>query len=453
MTADVFHPKAARRFEERGIELRKGIESLPLDITIPSRSFDSDVYTSGVIGPSDILGPIINILTDKNGSEVGRVLLRDERPISLHGDAHKEFLALVDSVQRTASFRESVASSTVRDWIWNWLISEQEKKLVDVLIESFRSEVVPQKIVIPIYELLLPKTIKLPSVTLLTISRTLLDELDSSELTNFPESSKIISLKARQEQRRQRLQGKSAALVELTAERQYAREYALDQTEIVLGILRMASPGVGVARSRSYCTVLGAESVQTRQIFRFDGETLRPDQSWIESPPPQHWSIDSDRLDNAILPLLTPWYALVALGRKRTEFQESVLKATLLFSRSTLQERLGEKLLHALTGLESVLLRDTSEPIGMCLADRMAFLAEPKAEKRQSKAQLVRIIYGYRSRFVHHAEEIDARPQELAQVEEFMIHAILSLRALAVKSLRGGTRHACLAELDARKYT
>lgn len=447
-----FHPEAAKRLEERGRALLTRFEPGPPGPAFEEWAPGADLFVSGTIREEDIQGPIVNTFTDSNGSEIGRVVIRNGAAKGLRGDAHADFLALADTIVRTPAFRDTVARDTVRSWLWEWLIAEEQKPLVEELGARLAKAVSPHRILIPIFELIIPARIKLGTVTLVTFSRDVLEELDAFEAGVLAQPDMLPRLKANQEDRRRHLQGKAGALVEITAEQQYASDHALSQTETALGILRLASRGVVVARGRSYCTVKGAEAVQTRETFQLDGNNLRPFQSWLESPFPQQWVLEPELLTTSILPLLSPWFALVARGRERTEFQDSALKAALIFSRATLQESLEEKLLHALTAVESVLLRNDSEPIASSLADRMAFLAEPTPQGRLEKAKLVREVYGYRSRFVHHAEDVDAGPHELAQVEKFMVHAMLSLRALAVKSMEGGTRLQCLDELEARKY-
>lgn len=444
-----FHPAAARRIDERGIALLAGFEQGPPGPVTESEPL-GDVHISGTLTDADLVGPISNTFYDRNGSEIGRVISKSGITVGLRAEAHREFLALADAMRKSPQCRATVSQTTMREWLWKWL-SERLPGTLSAFVEAqMREKVVEQRIVVPVYELFIPVRIALPGVALLTLSRELLDELDEFERCRTPEDVRPL-LASVHERRRMELQGKAAAVVVVTAESAFAGEYALERTEVVLAILRLVSRGMAVARSRSYCTVRGAEAVQTRQLFRFDAEHLRANRSWIASPTPQHWVLEEAKLPS-MLEWLGPWLRLLELEGERTDFQERALKAALIFSRATLQERLGEKLLHALSGLESVLLKNETEPIVIALADRSAFLAEADPLKRQEKAKLLRTIYTFRSRFVHHAEEVEAAPFELEQIESFMLHAMLTLRALAVKSLVGGLRADCLDELDAMKY-
>jgi hypothetical protein len=63
------------------------------------------------------------------------------------------------------------------------------------------------------------------------------------------------------------------------------------------------------------------------------------------------------------------------LKEKRTEFQEELLAALVLYSKASLAKTIADKLVYILVGLESMFLRDDNEPIMDKMGERMAFLA------------------------------------------------------------------------------
>jgi hypothetical protein len=57
--------------------------------------------------------------------------------------------------------------------------------------------------------------------------------------------------------------------------------------------------------------------------------------------------------------------------------------------------------------LESVLLRNETEPVVSSISERFAFLAPGSVDDRIATARLVRDVYRLRSRYVHHAMKVD----------------------------------------------
>ncbi len=103
----------------------------------------------------------------------------------------------------------------------------------------------------------------------------------------------------------------------------------------------------------------------------------------------------------------------------RSKFQDVLLDALLLYSRSTREKDLAGKLVYTLVAIESVLLRNDTEPVQQNAGERMAFLIAKSVEKRRAVIRNLREAYTLRSRFIHHGHTID----QLETVKSFMIDA------------------------------
>lgn len=76
-----------------------------------------------------------------------------------------------------------------------------------------------------------------------------------------------------------------------------------------------------------------------------------------------------------------------------------------LYSRNSLAREVADKLVYILVSLESILLKDSNEPIMQNIGDRMAFLIG-KPEERLEIVKNVKDVYGLRSSFIHHGKDI-----------------------------------------------
>lgn len=100
-----------------------------------------------------------------------------------------------------------------------------------------------------------------------------------------------------------------------------------------------------------------------------------------------------------------------------------------------------------LAALESILLRDSNEPIQKNLGERMAFVIGKNIDERKAIIKNVEEIYKYRSAFVHHGQT----PRHLASLDSFLVYAWTTMINLlgAVDHYR--TKAALLGALEDRK--
>jgi hypothetical protein len=114
--------------------------------------------------------------------------------------------------------------------------------------------------------------------------------------------------------------------------------------------------------------------------------------------------------------------------RERTPYQEKLLDALRIYSRSSLAADPADKLIYILVALESMLVRDDGEALQSNIAERIAFLISDALPQRREIVQSVKAAYGLRSRFLHHGR----RPEDLAVLTRFMniaFRCVLGLNA------------------------
>jgi hypothetical protein len=89
-------------------------------------------------------------------------------------------------------------------------------------------------------------------------------------------------------------------------------------------------------------------------------------------------------------------------------------------------------LVYILVALESLLLKDSNEPIGTSLRERMAVLINQTLDGRLSVIKNVKDTYGLRSSFIHHGKSIGIGELEILQT--FMRNAWLCLHVILTKN-------------------
>lgn len=158
--------------------------------------------------------------------------------------------------------------------------------------------------------------------------------------------------------------------------------------------------------------------------------------------------LDNQAIDDLYLAGLRILDNLLGLS-KRNQFQEKLLDTLILYSRSAISKDIADKLVYILVALETIFLRNGSEPIQQNLGERIAFLIEDSLEKRKRIIKVTRDTYTLRSRFVHHGRSID----DLETMREFMQYAWQAIVSLIHQSNSVLTVDALLDMLDDRKLS
>jgi hypothetical protein len=103
--------------------------------------------------------------------------------------------------------------------------------------------------------------------------------------------------------------------------------------------------------------------------------------------------------------------------------------------------------------MESILLRNDTEPIQQNVGERMAFIntagSQNTVEERQRIIRNLKEAYALRSKFVHHGSSVEDRET----VRQFMINAWALFTTLAKASQRFETKEELIDHLEAMKLS
>src|SRR5439155_23752510 len=103
------------------------------------------------------------------------------------------------------------------------------------------------------------------------------------------------------------------------------------------------------------------------------------------------WALS--KTDIALFPNVLDRLHKLAANQERTDFQQTLYDALLIYSRNSVAITSADKLVYVLVGLESVLLRNSNEPLGKNIGERMAFLVGDSLDSRQAVVANVDEIY------------------------------------------------------------
>jgi hypothetical protein len=132
-----------------------------------------------------------------------------------------------------------------------------------------------------------------------------------------------------------------------------------------------------------------------------------------------------------------------------TEFSRSLYDALILYSRQTLAFEVSGKLVFTLSALESMLLRDSNEPIQKNLGERIAFLIGQSPAERKDIVKNIDVTYRIRSAFVHHGQTA----RHVETVDHFLINAWTTFSRLMDLSVKYKTKAALIGALEDLKMS
>jgi len=174
-------------------------------------------------------------------------------------------------------------------------------------------------------------------------------------------------------------------------------------------MLRLFSPSNFSTRLVSGMYEYGKGLIETKNLFLFDSTNLGFSQTMELLGYGMRWNIPSYIISNSAM----SGFNEVLLIKDKNEFQKKVYEALKIYSKHTLRRNPFDKLLYILIALESVLLRNETEPIQQNLAERIAFAIAKTIEERRKIVKTIKKIYSIRSKFVHHGDQTIEEGEEL----------------------------------------
>ena len=222
---------------------------------------------------------------------------------------------------------------------------------------------------------------------------------------------------------RPKFQGLLAACVQVTAEPIKASELARSGAANALSLLSFLSPANYSSRRTNFGVLLGFQVLGSITELAVTGGSISGIKETVNDKRLADWVIQAVPPElNWVLPALHD-----LASNRSTEFRKALYDALILHSRQAQARQVSDKLIFTLTALESMLLRDSNEPIQKNLAERMAFLIGQSVEQRKAVVKNVTDVYKVRSAFIHHG----ASPEDRDNFDEFFIQRLDDLRRTA----------------------
>lgn len=444
-----FHPDAVARFDQLAQEILQSVSSFgPAE---HSPAVTSEFHPVVEIPVEDIVGEIKvqRSAVNRLGDEVGRYWDSKGLRVGWEHEGFERIKELAGRFETAAPIKGQVSHTFLCDEVFNWLRAtlelERNDSLSDYIAGRCSVVIEDHEIWIPVHQTYSAQDFALGDVEFRTLSKAMMEEWFGRF---FPEGIKDPGAAYAINRERSQIQGCIAARIPVKAERQKAREIAQIAANEAVGLLRFLSHVNWTCKIVSYCAPLGRQSsLLSVELFVRDGSILNSNKEAIDQGPPG-WNVDDAR---ALSPGLLEAIQMLAADRRSTEFRRNLYDALQLYSRNCVATSVSHKMVFVIAAIESLLLKDSSEPIQKNLGERMAFIAGKTLEERKSIVANVEEFYRIRSRLIHHGREATATDIEV--IDRFFFNVWWTFRHLIASVEQYKTKAQLISVLEDRKLS
>lgn len=444
-----FHDEAIRNFDEKASKLVSLIEQLDIHDQ-NDEEFASDLYVAWELNESNIIGTPEMMLADYRGKIVMRVFVRDGQKYGLSQENYSRLARLAESICKVPSVSESLSTNYVERTIFEWITKHFDLKaeyssFMDCLKDKATIDIKDKKIWIPFAFLEIEHSFPIAGSVLQPLSKKLIDEWE--EQARITQGKNGDRAKSAIKMVREQYQGLAAVAMQVCAEPERASELALEEAEKVKALLGLVSPAIHIPDIKSLTRPKGREAAETFNWVSDPGSGFfHTSAVALDMPSMQSWQIASGQIETYRRMFFDPVSVLMKEDNLN-DFKKRVLGALLIYSKAAYTSDPVEKIIFMLSGLESIILRNESEPIQQNLSERLAFLLGEDIAQRKAIIRSVKNIYGVRSRYLHHGHS----KSELEEVSEFMKYVWLSFATLVANVDRYVSKEKFLDSIDDRR--
>lgn len=446
----MFHEKARKNFINKSEELLL----LMRKYEVGKNEYDQindDIYVSHEIKRDDIIGEIKLGITDGFGDVLGQYFKHKNEYWGIFLDDYKRLKEIAFNIFRIDSIKKSTSYAFVTEQLFDWarlrFLDEIEQDFCKFIEEKISTVVKNYEVWIPIPYTRIVSPIRIGNIDFRNIQKTFFE--DKFKILNESEDEmQRVQLIDYQNKMRDNFQGYMAGVFNVTAELTRAKELAYEEVSISLGILRTFSESNFIIEKHNLTHEYAHKTARVKKNFIFDleADTFAYNEAMIDGD--VRWVIDSEVFGflKKQIDIINP----ILLSTQKTEFQNKVMDSLMTYSKNILRFDLSDRIMYILVALESLLLRNDSEPIQQNIGERLAFAIGKNIEERIKIIKNIRAVYSYRSKFVHHGIELD---NDIQDIRDFMLNVWLFIQSLYNVINVFPSKEAFLDSLDHMKYS
>jgi hypothetical protein len=445
------HPQASQNYNKKAEDLVTRLSPAPDHLKRKGGPPNPNIHTVHHFTPENTIGEWGFGWTDFTGNVAAKAFDEGGQLLGIFGEDYMYLLRLAEGMQKSINPRGVISLRRLSDLIFDWVKYKHRRTSIPAMTEYVLSE--SEKLIkeldvwIPISHLYIQSPFVFGKITFRAITKAMIDEWEASRLAGVTKPEEIESVRKGFEQHRKDIQGLATATIKVEAEPHRAYEIAFEEIDRTMSILRFISPANTHPAKISYSAPFGSQHVDRYRYLFVEGRKIVKHVAGLTDTSRTEWNLTKEDLA-----LWAPELQILSdlmNKEKLTDFQESLLDALILYSRSSLAKQVSDKLVYILIALESAFLKDSSELIQDAISLRMAYMQDVSVEKRRAIISNVKAIYKLRSSFIHHGQNIGVDDTKILM--EFMMNTMLSLAPLITLAASEITRESFFNNLEERR--
>jgi hypothetical protein len=451
MDANQIHPKAKEALDTAGEDLLTTLAVKPLQGAGGTDPFPTRKHLGPTITEADMIGEPLASWSDASGRTLGRWFVEDGQEISLTGEAYVGLRRVAERFLRTKPFTEGLSNEFVEEEIFLWCRARFRKQTRELLTDAIGrraiEEIRDHHLLVPLSSLEIERPFKLGNVAVTFLPPKMFDDALEHAKSRLPQESHG-PIGERMAEFKRKLGGAAAVEIRLRGETRYVQDRAYSVATEMAAVLRFLSPAAVSHVLAFPCFPAGGEHTPTRTILTVSSKGgIAISEGVIHGGGIYNYRMTFADLDERMRAGMTQ-LALFFNGKELNDHQQRVRGALFSYSRGIASFDPNDRLIYAMTALEHLLLRDTSEPIQASVGDRMAFLIGPDAAARKQVVSNFKKAYQLRSRYVHHLASVEN--EEVMQT--FFLNAFQIMFVAIANMTRFESHSEFLNRLDDAKY-
>jgi hypothetical protein len=450
------HPQASENFNSKIEDLIERLTSehhLLEKIKLPVPA-NPNIHTSFHFNETNIVGELQPHWRDISGKIAARAFLKEGKYVGLFDDDYKNLIRLAEGFQKSISPKGAVSVELLEELLFDWVKlktrSETDLGLSEFVLSECEKKIKEYDVWIPISLLYIQSPFTVGKITFRAITKSMVDEWESRVLSNAKEQKEIDSIKIYFERIRKEIQGLATATIKVEAEPIRAYEIAFEETERAMSALRFFSPVNFFPTKICYSAPWGKQHQDSDRYLLIQDEKIVFHKNGFSDKSKPFWNLTNEDLENYWSPGLEVFHFLLN-KEKLTDFQEKYLEAISIYSRSSLNKQISDRLIYTLVALETIFLKDSGEYIQDAISWRMAYMQPTSVEERREIIKNVKDTYALRSSFIHHGQQVSV--DNLIVLTEFMKNAWQSLHSLIPYAASEITKEEFFTELENRRLS
>jgi len=445
----ILHIKAKESFDSKANELLQLVEKIQRP-SKGNKEFDSDFFCN-TITEKDIIGDIKIGYTDGFGEDKGKIFIFQNEKYGIVGDNYEQLENVALNIYRIRDIQQKVSYHFVVETLFCWIrdksIKNLETTFTDFLEKGINDVVDDYELWIPVPFTAIEKSFSIGEIEFRKISEDVIHSwfedanknIAPKELENFNE----FKLRIKRD-----FQGYAAGVYKCKAEAKRAEEFAYEHFSKSLSILRVFSNANLFHEVVNASYEFGFKMIRMKHFFIHKGSNGSTSYKGGVVDNGFNWGITANDINwmNKYIPTINR----VLANENLNDFQEKVFEALAMYSKNILRYDISDKILYILVALETMLLKNSNEPIQQNVGERLAFVLGKNAEDRIVIVRTLRDIYAMRSKFVHHGKVIEENKELLRM---FMNNAWIFFMMMIGNLEKYNTKDDFLLELDLKKFS